>query len=164
MGNKEIWKSVLGFECVYEVSNLGRVKSITRLKSNNKTLKGRILNPTIIKNEYLRVVLAFDNVKKTKLVHVIVAESFLDYIPNKGIICVDHIDNDKKNNKLSNLQIISTQENNVKDRKSNTGLNYIYYSNSKRYIVQNPNVKEKRYVGSFKNLEDAEVKLKEITL
>jgi hypothetical protein len=163
MENIEIWKDVLGYEGYYKISNFGRVKSLNRITRDKKRLNEKILNPTIIKNEYVRAVLCFNSLKKTKLVHILVAQSFMNYVSKKGSICVDHIDNNKNNNNLDNLRIISSQENSVKDSVSNTGINYIYYnSKHKRYIVQNPSLNKKRYAGSFVDIEKAKAKLKEL--
>ena len=152
----EIWKDVINFEGLYQVSNLGRIKRLQRITTSNRSLKERLLNPTIVQNEYLRVSLSYGNIKKTKLIHILIAESFLDYKSNKGVIAVDHINNNKHDNNLSNLQIITTSENNRKDRKSNTGYNFIYFREKEnKYVVQKFCKNKKRYLGIFKNLEDA---------
>lgn len=108
----EIWKNIENYEGLYQVSNLGNVKSLPR-----NTTKGKLLKPTKSRNGYLRVVLCKNNKKKAFLIHRLVASAF---IPNEeNLPQVDHRDNDKTNNKAENLQWISNVENN---RKKETGI------------------------------------------
>lgn len=107
---KEIWKPVVGFEGFYEVSNLGRVKSLPRA-----TTKGGIMKPyTNPKNGYVYVGMSKNGKRSSgKRLHVIVANTFL----NAGISgydlskTVDHIDGDKQNNRVDNLRVVSMREN-----------------------------------------------------
>lgn len=92
---KEIWKDVVGYEGLYQVSNLGRVKSLIR----NVVMKQR-LN----KDNYPEIVLFKNGKHKTFTVHRLVA---LAFIPNDDVTTktqVNHIDEDKTNNKISNLE------------------------------------------------------------
>jgi hypothetical protein len=113
--NSEYWKKVVDFS-EYEVSNLGNVRSLK---------KGmiKIINPALNGRGYLSVCLYKDRKGHTKRVHLLIAQSFLNH-KNDGTtkISVDHIDNDKTNNKLSNLQLISHRENISKSVKNQTGL------------------------------------------
>ena len=109
---KEEWKEIEGYHD-YEVSNHGRVKS---LKFN----KERILKNNIISSGYYLVCLYDNNKVKSFLVHSLVAIHFLNHKPNGHKIVVDHIDNDKSNNNVSNLQLISNRENSSKDKKGGT--------------------------------------------
>ena len=109
----EIWKDVVGNED-YQVSSMGRVKS---LKSNNE----RILNLTAggtKGKEYFAVSLYKDNVQETRNVHCLVAESFLNHKPDGNKLVVDHINKDRLDNRMENLQIISHRQNLSKDKKS----------------------------------------------
>lgn len=92
---KEIWKDILGYEGLYQVSNFGRVKSL-------KFGKERILKLTKDKDGYLIVNLYKNNKSKTFKVHRLVAEAF---IPNPdNLPQVNHKDEDKSNNIVSNLE------------------------------------------------------------
>lgn len=89
----EIWKPVEGFEGLYEISNLGRVKSLSRKK---------ILKPMKDKKGYLQVGLWRDGKRKAFLVHRLVTSAF---IPNpEGFEQVNHRDEVKTNNCVSNLE------------------------------------------------------------
>lgn len=106
---EEIWKDIKGYEGLYQVSNLGRVKSLDRVveQKNNgsytKTLyKGKILKNHSTPNGYLNVHLSKNGKASWKLIHRLVAETFLKKTPNKNI--VNHLDNNPKNNKVYNLE------------------------------------------------------------
>lgn len=98
MATNEIWRDVVGYEGLYQVSNLGRVKSLPRATTKGKTLKIQI-NP---ENKYCYVGLCRDNKKATKRVHVLVANAFLGVNLNK--LQVNHIDGNKANNNVKNLE------------------------------------------------------------
>ena len=107
---EEIWREVKGYEGLYEVSNLGRIKSF------HKREEGVILKPDKNPNGYLYIGLCKGSVKKSIKVHQLVAIAFLNHTPNGCKIVVDHIDNDPLNNRLDNLQIITQRENLSKDK------------------------------------------------
>lgn len=90
----EIWKGINGYEGLYQVSNLGRVKS-----------KRKILKP--INGEYLKVGLSKNGVQKTLYIHRLVAETFL----GRSNLQVNHKDENKHNNYVDNLEWISFKEN-----------------------------------------------------
>ncbi len=94
---QEIWKDVVGYEGLYQVSNLGRIKR------NNKYLKQNI------RVGYFAVNLCKNGKYKTKQVHRLVAQEF---IPNKyNLPQVNHIDGNKRNNIVSNLEWITPSGN-----------------------------------------------------
>lgn len=104
----EIWKDIKGFEKMYQVSNLGRIKSF-------KCNKEKILKPSINGAGYLSLSLFKDSKDYTKRVHIIVAEAFLNHFPDNTFnIVVDHKDGNILNNKESNLQLISQRRNAIK--------------------------------------------------
>lgn len=105
----ERWKSVKEYEQYYEVSNLGRVKSKDMLVWNGNSYylkKGRILKPGLGGTGYYTVALK----GKTHKVSVLVANAFLDKISDTDF--VNHIDGDKTNNNISNLEFVSPSQNN----------------------------------------------------
>ena len=101
---KEYWKPVVGYEGLYMVSNWGRVKSI-------KFGKERILKPGTNNYGYLLVKLCKDGKVKAFTVHRLVAEAFL---PNPhNYPCVNHKDENKQNNVVSNLEWCTHEYNNT---------------------------------------------------
>jgi len=115
----EIWKEIKGFED-YEVSNLGRVKSLARIVTTikgSRTYKEKILKANTDSTGYMVVTLYKNKKCKTIKVHILVAIAFLNHKPNGHKLVVDHIDNNPLNNKLGNLQIITQRKNTSKDVK-----------------------------------------------
>lgn len=111
--DKEIWKDIKGYEGLYQVSNLGRVRSLDRTvnyKDKSKALrKGRILKTHQYKCGYSRVVLWNENTYKNKSVHRLVAQAFIPNPDNKPF--VNHIDGNKGNSCLNNLEWCDQSEN-----------------------------------------------------
>ena len=108
--SQEIFQDIPGYENIYQVSNKGRVKSF-------KGKKERILRAGVFSNGYLGVVLAKENRAISFTVHKLMAITFLNHTQNGNNIVVDHIDNNKLNNNLENLQLISNRLNCSKDKK-----------------------------------------------
>lgn len=99
---REIWKDIKGFEGVYMVSNLGRVKGLARISSDNRDLPDRYLTGSKYSNGYCMVKLSLNGKRVRKSIHRLVAEAF---IPNPdGLPMINHKDEDKTNNKADNLE------------------------------------------------------------
>lgn len=101
---EEIWKQIKNYEGLYEVSNMGRVRSLPR-----KTTKGKIISPNVKKNGYLTVSLFKDGKQNYKLIHRLVAEAFIDNPENKSYI--DHVNTIKNDNRAENLRWVTQKEN-----------------------------------------------------
>ena len=101
----EIWKDIKGYEGRYQVSNLGRVRSL-KFKSHTRFSKADILTASKDKMGYMCVSLS----RKSFKIHRLVAIAFIDN-PN-GLRCVNHKDEDKTNNKVENLEWCSYKYNN----------------------------------------------------
>ena len=99
----EHWKSIAGYEELYEVSDIGRVKSL-------KYGKEKILKPWKTHKGYIRVNLYKDGQRKMQFIHRLVAEAF---IPNpNNLETINHKDEDKTNNTVINLEWMSREDNN----------------------------------------------------
>lgn len=130
---KEVWKDIPGWEGFYQVSNLGDVRSLDRDIEylNNGTLttlhcKGKVLKQRADEEGYMRICLARNGRTKLYGVHRLVAQAFIPNPETKPT--VNHIDGNKSNNCLSNLEWATYQEQN--DHAVRLGLrNQATYSN-----------------------------------
>lgn len=123
---EEEWRPVKNYEGLYEVSNLGRVRSLdktVRAQSGVRVIKGRTMRLKVERSGYLRVMLVskVGQKGKTHYAHRLVALSFLSKKEKKDE--VNHIDGNKKNNILSNLEWCTRSENELHAYK--TGLSRI---------------------------------------
>jgi len=120
---EEVWMPVVGWENAYEVSNRGNVRSIDRLvnsKNNTKALrKGKMLKSKIDKYGYVIYSLISPRKKSYVGAHRLVAMAFITNKENKPT--VNHIDGNKLNNNIGNLEWATWTENNRHAR--STGLN-----------------------------------------
>lgn len=114
----EEWKPIAGYEGLYEVSSLGRVRSVdckrTHLmngKSVRRTQRGKVLKQCFDgQHHYLHVGLCKDGVSRTVNVHRLVAMAFVEN-PH-GLQEINHIDEDKTNNRSNNLEWCNHEYNN----------------------------------------------------
>ncbi len=108
----EEWRDIKGFEGLYQVSDLGNVRSIDRVIITNKGKEqhwnGKLLTPFTNGTGYLCVHLKKNNKRYMKYVHRLVVESIFGDISNMDI---NHKDFDRTNNKLSNLEILTRFDN-----------------------------------------------------
>lgn len=143
MNNKEIFKDVPNYEGIYQVSNLGTVKSL-------KFGKEKILKQSKRTN-YMYVLLYKNNKTKTFDTHQLVAITFLNHIPNRKKLVVDHINNNNLDNRLENLQIISQRQNMTKDLKIGTSKFVGVYFNKKenKYMSRIYINGKRKYLGLF---------------
>ena len=107
---KEIWKDIKGYEGLYQVSSFGRVKSFDSIDKLGRIRKGRILKGGKITHGYLKVKLYKNGIASHHRIHRLVAQAFIPNPENKSE--VNHIDEDKTNNMLSNLEWVTRNENN----------------------------------------------------
>lgn len=140
---KENWRDIKGFEGLYQISNLGRVKSLNYAKSR----KEGFIKPIKNKDGYLIVKLYSDKCY-TKLVHRLVAENFID-IPK---LEVNHLNGNKADNNINNLEWCTHAENeryswkvlgkSVKMLGNNTGKVVVQYDLNDNYIRRWKNATE----------------------
>jgi hypothetical protein len=105
----EEWIPVEGYEGLYEVSSLGRVQSVNRVDSSGKRRRSRLLKPTLSSVGYRKVSLSRGSKVRQINLHRLVA---LHFIPNPGDLPeVDHINCDRADNRVENLQWVSRSDN-----------------------------------------------------
>jgi len=122
----EVWKNVIGYENIYQVSNFGNVKSLDREVAPNNRVpywrKGKICKQSKSNLGYMTVGFTVNNVKVNKYVHRLVAEAFITNINDYPQ--VNHIDCDKTNNKMYNLEWCTNSQNHI--HASKNGLNKLH--------------------------------------
>lgn len=120
----EIWKDIKGYEGLYQISDLGRLKSLSRLTKNRwgkYLLKERIVKGYSSKEGYISVKLTKNKKETSFKIHSLVCSAFLNYVNSKtDDLVIDHVNNIKSDNRLSNLQIITNRLNCSKDVKNKT--------------------------------------------
>lgn len=106
---EEEWRDIEGYEGIYQISNLGRVRSLSRIVARNrggpKKQAGQILSITVRKGPYLGVTLSKNGRKKNFTIHRLLARHFI--ANPAGLAEVNHIDGNKFNNCLSNLEWVT---------------------------------------------------------
>lgn len=155
----EEWKDIKGFEGLYQVSNLGRVKSLKFINGVKQYNREKILFQST-RSGYFTVNLCKERKRFSKQIHRLVAEAFIPNYFNKNI--VNHKDFDRKNNCVDNLEWVTQKENVCwsRDRMkkhrikpmTNTNERYIVYrksNNTFRVII------DRKEYASKKNLDDA---------
>ena len=147
----EEWRVVPGFPR-YKVSNLGRVMSFARRRQGKLMVQSK---PTC--NKYRTVCLS-KNGPVTKKVHKLVFHAFNgEFAPDSYFTCVDHIDQDKENNNLSNLRRSNRSLNTV-----NSGKGYSFYKPTLKWVCQIRIDGKCTHFGYFKTEEEAAAHMKPI--
>jgi hypothetical protein len=156
----EEWRTVVGYEGYYEVSNYGRVKSLSRIKTIHKgtfVSKEHLLKLKTEKNDNVRVMLQREGIRKTYMVHRLVGFAF---IPNpNGLPEINHINRDRTCNLLDNLEWVTKQENmthcylKVDKKSSHVGV-YFDERYGKWHTCILISEKKRKYLGLFAKEED----------
>ena len=134
------------------------LKVYPKKDSRGHNRKEKILKQYDSKKGYKRVELYFEGKRKEFKVHQLVAMAFLNHIPCGYGLVVDHIDNNKKNNNIDNLQLITQRENSSKDRKGNCkSVGVYYHKRDKLYYSQIQINKINYHLGCYKTEEEASV-------
>lgn len=107
--SEELWKDIPNYEGIYQASNLGRIKSLERIDALGHRLKEKILKPLIRSIGYYQVALWKNSKVRFYLVHRLVWEAFNGQIPEN--MQVNHINEIKTDNRLSNLNLMTAKEN-----------------------------------------------------
>jgi len=152
---EEIWKDIPEYEGLYQVSNIGRVKSIRK----NRKIKEIILSLKISVGYYY-VSLYKNNKSKDRSVHQLVSICFLNHKPNKYKLVINHKNFIKTDNRVENLEIVSNRENSnhkhIKHSSKYTGVGWCKKSNKwQAYIYFNGKQKKLGYYNDEKEASDA---------
>lgn len=107
---REIWKDIEGYEGLYQVSNLGRVKSLQMYANGGYKKRVKILKPCNNGNGYYVVYLMKNKKRSVNYIHRLVAQAFLKNFNNYK--CINHKDENKSNNNVDNLEWCSYKYNN----------------------------------------------------
>lgn len=141
---QEEWKDIKGYEGLYQISNLGNVRSLDRIvKDSNREryqrIKGHYMKPTDNGNGYKIISLLKNYKRKNHYIHRLVAQHFIDNPNNYRE--VNHIDCNKSNNKITNLEWCNSSQ------------NKIHYLNTELGKEKNKKASETRFKNLVKNKE-----------
>lgn len=103
------WKDIRGYEGIYQIASNGDIKSLDRMDAAGRKLTGKPKKTMTSNIGYIRVALTRECISNVFLVHRLVAESFIPNHDNKTQ--VNHIDGNKANNDISNLEWVTASEN-----------------------------------------------------
>lgn len=143
----EVWKDIPGYEGLYQVSNLGRVKSLPRKGKPN----GCFLKQPLSNKGYHTVNLCVNGICKCQKVHQLVAKSFLNHKPCGMDLVIDHINNIKTDNRVENLQIVTNRYNVSKDMKNKSSIytGVFWHKIMQKWISQIRINNKAKYLGNF---------------
>jgi len=144
---KEIYRKIKGYNNVYQVSNLGNVKSL-------KYGKERILKPHKLKiSGYYQVALCKNGKTKGFKVHQLVAMAFIDHKPCRYKLVVNHKNFNKIDNKVGNLEIVTQRENTNKKHLNSSSKHVGVHLNkkSKKWVSSIYTNGKQRHLGLFEN-------------
>lgn len=156
---KEVWYSIPGYEGVYELSNLDRIKSLKKkvFKRGKYCFdtEERILQGNYTEKGYIRYSFLTPKYKRIEF-HVVKAMVFLNHTPCGYERVVDHIDNNPHNNNINNLQVITHRLNATKDRKRNSQYTGVCWcSTTKKWRARIQINKKTIHLGHFDKEIDA---------
>lgn len=152
----EVWKDIPGYEGLYQVSNLGNIKSLARTAKHYKggelIINEKELKKCVGRGGYFHVGLSKDGKSKTLKIHQLVAMAFLNHKPCGMKLVVDHINDINTDNRVENLQIVTSRENAYKTQgrysSKYKGVNWSKISKkwTARIIIENKRI----FLGYFK--------------
>lgn len=149
----EVWQSIKGYEGLYEVSNTGKVRSLDRVvrtkNGNTQTYYGKEKTLSNNGTDYYFVTLYKNNKGKRFYIHRLVYSTFVEGIPEG--LTINHIDYDKSNNTVENLELMTRSENSGNTRKT-VGRTVGQYDLEGKLIRTYSSPKEVRETTEYKNI------------
>ena len=143
----EVWKDVVGYEGLYQVSDLGRVKS-----------RNKIMTPVKHKHGYLKIQLRKEGVSKNFFIHRLVMIAFKGF----SYLVTDHLNRNKEDNRLSNLEYVSSRENSCRGILSDLSVSKkvpvrgVTTNKSGRFLPMKSINGIPTYLGCYGSIEEAE--------
>lgn len=165
----EEWKDLKGFEGIYQISNLGNVKSLSRIISykdgRDRPTKEKLMKLYIDSSGYYMCNLRKDKKTFYKRIHILVYETFVGEIPENMVI--DHINRDKLDNRMDNLRCVQQSINSMN---SNLHLHYkpdiqkVKNKNGEKtyFMLRFTMYGKRKTIGYYSSYEEAENKYKEL--
>ena len=153
----EEWKDIIGYERLYQISNLGNVKSLRREYMCGKGRKVCKKETTISQqtnNHGYRYCFLFNGKKSIKYIHILVGLHFIENSNKKTQI--NHKDLNKENNIVSNLEWVTNRENTIHQYSLKRNLPTGVSKRGNKYIAQTTIQGKKKHIGSFLSIIDAE--------
>ena len=155
MDNLEFWQDIKGYEGHYQVSNLGRVKSLARIVESRKGVfvnkKEKFLSNWDCGKGYKKVKLSKDSIEKSMRVHRLVAETFLQNPELKSE--VNHINGFKDDNRVENIEWCTSSENTIHALKTKLKISQKGSKHGMSKLTEK-DVLEIRQIGRTKTLKD----------
>ena len=154
----EIWKDISGYEGVYQISNIGRVRKTKNRKDGLPGNQFLYMAKTDNGNGYDYITLHKNGTRKNHYIHRLVASAFIENPQKKN--CVNHIDYNRKNNNVDNLEWCTCKENirhsaihmsGPRQQTNNTGEKYIHKRRYGGFEV----VVNRRYLGKYADIKEA---------
>ena len=158
---EEIWKDVIDYQGIYQVSNLGRIKGLPReILKNGKypfICKEKIIKLCLNTSGYYYVGLSENSLTISRTIHQLVAEAFLGHKPCGMKLIIDHINDVKTDNRVENLQIVTNRYNVCKNQGKHTskykGVSWCKVK--KKWVVRFKLNDKYLHLGYFDNEEEA---------
>lgn len=149
----EIWKPIPTYEG-YLINNFGQIKSLDRKGSDGRFIKGVYKEYHLGTTGYPSCTLSNNEGKKTWAIHQLIMWSFTNYVPSYYDCVINHIDNIKTNNCITNLEIVSSRYNSTIHKKSKSGEHGIYERNGEFEVTLRIDGK-KSYLGKYETIDKA---------
>lgn len=149
---KEEWRGVLGYEGLYQVSNMGNIRSL----NYGRTKQVKLLTKTKNAQGYYMFTLHRNGVRKYCTVHQAVATAFLGHKSCGMKLIIDHKDFDRTNNNVDNLEIVTPRQNTShKKAKHSSKYTGVFLTKHKTWVASIWHGKDKKHLGTYSNEIDA---------